>query len=320
MKKKCSNSIAQTVINYLYRYPIGILKKSIKYGGPLKKIAVNKGKKQMKNAALNLKFTASDVNAVKVGVPICFLTGKNHWYLTAFCIYSLMKQTKGYSFKFKIFDDGSLDHHTQTYFIKNIPQVEIIQKEQIKNNLEIKIPNYKFPEIIKLRSNYVHIKKITDIHSAGIGTILLFDSDMLFFKKPSRMIEWAINPVGNFFIRDRKQSYGIDTQLMGEIACTTRIPEQFNAGLYGIDTNKTNFDLLEKWIIDTKNPNGLGNYYWEQALTAMLIAQDDYQEAPAEDYIVKPTKLQVENQSGILHHYVEVSQNLYYTKAWKNIV
>lgn len=306
------------LINYFYRTPKSYLINLIKYGGPIKIYLRNKGFNEMKEAAKKLKFVNSS-SKTEINTTLNFLTGKKHWHLTSFCIYSLIRSSPNYKFKFRIFDDGSIDSKVKSY-LEKIPNCEIILIETIESYIDLKLPRNKFPKIRSLRDNFFMMRKLTDIHLFDTNYNIYLDSDILFYSEPVELINWAKNPNCSFTIEDIYQSYGISYELMEKIVNNKNVPVKLNAGLYGINSNNIDFNMIEEWIEKTKHPKGFGNYYLEQAFTAMLVSLNNYYSAPKITYIVLPNKKQVENNIGVMHHYVDSSQNLYFTKAWRNIL
>jgi predicted component of type VI protein secretion system len=57
----------------------------------------------------------------------------------------------------------------------------------------------------------------------------------------------------------------------------------------------------------------------EQALTAMLIGETEAAVLPADEYMVNPQMKAIEEKTGVLHHYVDLSKEGYFKKAWRMI-
>ncbi|HEV3439688.1 MAG TPA: glycosyl transferase, partial [Gemmata sp.] len=62
------------------------------------------------------------------------------------------------------------------------------------------------------------------------------------------------------------------------------------------------------------------HYLQEQALTAMLVADQSREEAPATEYVVRPTREETEQPTTILHHYVAESKAWYFRFGWRHCV
>lgn len=300
----------QVIINYIYRFPKSNWNNIQRFGGFLSYYRMLKNKREMNDASKSIP----PVISFEAGLKIHILTGKNHFYQTLFCAYSLIKVTKD-KIQFVLIDDGSLDEKFILEIKKKMPNVKLILKETIKQNLNCKLPIAKFPYLHHKRIVYQHIKKLTDIHTNNIGYKLVLDSDMLFWKEPTDLINWLKNPIGCLYMLDSKQSYGYDTQFMQSL-CGYHIPELVNVGVLGFNSEIINWNSIENWSKMLESEHG-ASYFLEQALSAMLIANEEKYILNREKYIVNPRTY---NEDDILHHYVDLSKKYYFETAWKKLL
>ena len=267
----------------------------------------------MKKESLNLNGFSSDPQ----GLPLYFLTGKNYLYQTLFCIKSLVK-VSDQRFKFILVDDGSFDDEIINRVSSQLPGVEIITAQMISQNLKKEIPNHLFPVLNKKRIVYPHIKKLTDIHTLpGQDWKMVLDSDMLFWKQPDDIINWLKMPEKPIYMQDCQQSYGYSTALMQEL-CKKKISPLINVGAIGLNSKTIDWQKLEIWVAHLEELEG-SSYYLEQAITAMLIGDTASEQLNAQEYIVNPNEQKINTKIGILHHYVDLSKDGYFKKAWKAI-
>lgn len=268
-------------------------------------------KKMMKVSA-----TLSSIKSYPDGFPIYFLTGKDYLFQTLFCAYSLTKVTKE-KFQFVLVDDGSFDQDLIKNIKKQMPNVRLVLKDEIENNLNNIIPQSKYPYLHHKRRVYPHIKKLTDIHTLDNTTFkLVLDSDMLFWNQPTELISWLKNPIGCIYMLDSEESYGYDKQFMKSL-CGYEIPNFMNVGAIGIDSGIINWNDIELWSKTLEAKEGT-SYFLEQALSAMLIAKEDKTILQKEEYIVNPQTN--ENLKHVkLHHYVDLSKKYYFEQAWEQV-
>ncbi|TCD07723.1 glycosyl transferase [Pedobacter frigidisoli] len=252
------------------------------------------------------------------GLPVYFLTGKKHLYQTLFCIQSLTR-ISDQRFRFILVDDGSFNKTILRRIGRQIPDAEIITKEIIEKNLEEQLPKKDFASIHHKRKVYPHIKKLVDIHLLGITDWkLVLDSDMLFWKEPTAIVEWLKDPKVPLYMKDCEESYGYSTDLMQSLTLRS-IPSLINVGVIGLNSQAINWSSIEEWIKVLEGEEGT-SYYLEQALTAMIISESEkFTMLNALEYIVNPSKKMVEDRQGILHHYVDLSKESYFKYAWKNL-
>lgn len=304
----------QSLVNILYRYPHSQWKTWQKFGGYFAYKQLFKDEKRMQLAAENIIIQAPINNLQTLNV--CFLTGKKFWHQTLFCAYSLQKVCSN-PIHFTFYDDGTLSE------IKNIKhQISnstIIYITEIEQNLNQNLPKSKHPYLHKKRQEYKHIRKLTDVYTdSNPNWKLMLDSDMLFWKTPSQIINWLQNPEKPFYVLDCETAYGYPLPEMCKL-CGSEIKEKINVGALGLCKNIVDFDKLEYWARQLEENLGT-SYYLEQALSAMLIGDKISEIGNAEDYIVYPTEKQIIEKVGILHHYVDVSKKWYFKEAWKKII
>ena len=271
------------------------------------------GRRLMKKASLHLAPVASHTD----GLRIYFLTGRKYLYQTLFCIQSLVKVSSA-NFKFILIDDGSFDNELLQIISRLLPGAEIIMQAAINKNLNDTLPQHEFATLRHKREVYPHIKKLTDIHTIpGNNWKLVMDSDMLFWADPVNIIRWLENPDKALYMQDCQNSYGYSKQLMEQLS-GSKVPDLVNVGVIGLNSAQINWAQLNEWI-KTLEQKESTSYYLEQALTTMLIGETPAEVLPANEYIVNPDPSKIEDHTGTLHHYVDLSKEGYFKKAWKAI-
>lgn len=299
----------QSIINTLYRHPKSQINIYRRFGGYFEYRRMLSNEQKMKVAANNINIKPPQSNLPSLNV--CFLTGKKYWHQTVFCAYSLQKVcTQPIHFTF--YDDGTLAEVPNIRL--QIPNSTIVYIEEIENNLKQNLPIEKYPYLHKKRHEYKHIRKLTDVYSDGKADWkLMLDSDMLFWKEPTQMLQWLQNPQMPFYILDSDTAYGYDLIEMGKLSEST-IKERINVGALGLCRQIVDFDKLEHWAKYLEQHFGTA-YYLEQALSAMLIGDKESEIGLQDEYIVYPSENQVKNKIGTLHHYVDLSKKWYFRKV-----
>jgi len=303
------------LIYHLYHRPIEVVRKTLQTG--FKRTAeMNAGKKQMMKAALRLKEVCYSGTE---SFPVYFLTGKKYWFQTAFCLYSLQK-VAGVNIRAVIVDDGSFDDELEAQVKHQFPtSVQIVRSQELNMLLDTKLPQSRFPVLRERRIVYPHLRKLTDVHVLfGEGPKLVLDSDMLFFEKPTALLEWLVNPNELLFMRDVAESYGYSHKLMVALSQATSIPERLNVGVAGVPSCKINWEQLEYWTDELLKREG-SSYLQEQALTAMLASREDCRFLDEKSYKVLPS-IRGAAIPEILHHYVAEAKYDYFVKGWKAVL
>lgn len=302
----------QRIIDKLYRYPKSKLLKIRKQGGWWNSRVIERERRAMERASGRL-FVPFDEAAAPLEVH--FLTGQYYWYQTVFCMYSLQKAA-GRSFRWHLYDDGTFDEALITRMQAQAPGAVVHTRQEIEARLSVCLPEQDYPFLWRKRRVYPHLKKLTDIHAGSQGWKLVLDSDMLFFKNPEWLIRWLEAPGPLLHITEGKNSYGYSFELMKSL-CGSEIKPRINVGVVGLKSEDIDWKALNDWG-DTLEAKESTSYFLEQALTAMLIGEKNALVGDSTEYIVHPMKDQVEQKEGTLHHYVGLSKEWYYKRAWKN--
>ena len=302
----------QKIINIIYRYPKSNFERYKRFGGYLSYRKMMEGSLKMAQESFDL----APVQSYSDGLPVYFLTGKKYLYQTLFCIRSLVKACDA-KFRFILVDDGSFDNAIINQIEKQLPGATIVTSQEIEKNLQKHLPQNLYPALHAKRKVYPHIKKLTDVHTIEHDEWkAVLDSDMLFWNKPTELLNWLNKPDKPLHMKDCVESYGYTPQLMEQL-CNDTIPQLLNVGTIGLKSSAINWAQLDNWVEVLEQKEG-ASYYLEQALTAMLIGSNKTIALNAEKYIVNPASLEQPND--VLHHYVDLSKKIYFTSAWKKLV
>lgn len=297
---------------HIYHAPKGMIHQYLKRD-PIRRAMDERAQRAMVAATYRLKPLPEFSR--DTALEIHFLSGKQFWYQTCFCAYS-MAQSSDIPLRPIIYDDGSLEPSHQAEFERIFPQVQMVSKEAIQARLETHLPQQQFPYLRQRRLTYPNLRKLTDIHIGSAGWKLILDSDMLFFRSPTLLLDWLRSPQIPCHMVDIETAYGYSSSLMASLAGTP-IPDRINAGICGLNSSALDWDELEFWCKTMIEQEGT-HYYQEQAMVAMLMARQPCTIAPPSDYIILPDRSEVLAPTAILHHYVADSKPWYFRYGWKN--
>lgn len=297
----------------LYRRPKEQLR-LLRSWGPRSYFLIDQWKREMANAARWLPpLSYSDTNN-SLPLEVWYLTGYNFWYQTAFCAWTLAFHSDK-PIALNIVDDGTLTPDIEAELRRLFPKGRTIWCYHATENFNSLLPKENFPVLHKLRTDYVHIRKLIDIHLGSSGSKLVLDSDMLFLQRPDELLSWLDQPNQPCLMVDCEESYGYSRELMEELAGAP-IPPLLNVGICGLASESINWEELEQWCQILVEREG-GCYYLEQALVAMLAARIAPRVMPRTSYITFPTRQQMLAGEGVLQHYVADSKAWYFGEAWR---
>ncbi|MBD2345480.1 glycosyl transferase [Anabaena subtropica] len=298
----------------LYYAPKGYLEKLMRWGF-INTYLTNVGKKRMENATFQLP--SISVNQSSDILDIYFMTGKKYWYQTCFCAYSMIDQTQT-NIRPIIYDDGTLEEIHINEIIRIFPNAKILYLKDIEPILDNYLPTSKFPYLRERRLKQPLLRKLTDFHVGSQGWKLFLDSDMLFFKPPTFLLNWLKFPDYPCYMVDIFNAYGYPQDLMTSLA-GAKIPDLVNIGIFGLKSEDIDWEQIEYWLKNLIETEGT-HYNVTQCLSAMFLAGKKCTVVPAEDYIVMPNQEEVIQPQAVLHHYVADSKPGYFRYAWKHII
>lgn len=337
---------AGRLVYLLYHRPCGLVKRSLREGGPLEQWRTERGRGEMEVAAYGLKAPTPRTETSQVQmeveqgraaggsgeggsdarlkqnlatrpVEVQVLTGKRFWYQTAFCLYSFAVSS-GREVRAAIHDDGSLDRQHAEVLLRLFPGSHVESRERIIERLDALLPHSRFPTLRARRLELPLIKKITDIHVGRSGWRVFFDSDLLFFRRPELLLEWWGHPSSPLTSVDAAYAYGYPMDLLKELG-GQEVHELINTGLLGLKSDDIDWDRMEYWCSTLIKRAGT-SYYQEQALVALQLAGSDMVVLPREDYLVYPQGAEAECCSAVMHHYVDLSKKHYFRRNWRRFV
>ena len=247
-------------------------------------------------------------------VEVHVLTGKKFWYQTAFCLYSFALAS-GREVRAVIHDDGSLDQEYADVLLQLFPGSLVETRDMIMARLDELLPTSRFPTLRSRRLELPLIKKITDIHVGRSGWRMVFDADLLFFRRPDVLLDWWDNPSVPLTSVDAAYAYGYSMELLNGIAGQA-VYDFINTGLLGLKSDSIDWDRMEYWCRTLIERAGT-DYYQEQALVALQLAGSDRVVLPQKDYLVYPRGEEALACRAVMHHYVDLSKRSYLRDNWR---
>jgi len=305
-------SLPGTLLYHLWHRPYGYTRDLIKDGGPRQRRLTELGRQEMEAAAYRLPPPPKSEGKP---VEIHFLTGRNYWYQTAFCLWSFAAAVKR-PLAPVLFDDGSLAAPNIEPLARLFPSLRVISASESLARLDAFLPESRYPSLRARRLAYPHLKKLLDLHVGQRGYRLQMDSDLLFFRKPDCLLNWHDNPQCPLRAEDIVTSYGYPLDMLAELSGHARVPERVNAGLLGLRSEDFDWDKMEYWCRELLARNG-PSYYQEQAFLAMLLADRKCVVPPINDYVILPKPPEALQCDAVMHHYVAESRRWYYQHNWR---
>ena len=248
-------------------------------------------------------------------LPVYFMTGREHWAMTAFCAFSLLKSA-AVQVPIAIMDDGTLCEEMRNELRRILQRVEFLAVDDAEERVCRHLPPDRFPALHAMRRELPLMRKLMDLHAGNEGWRLFLDSDVLFFRNPEWMLSWLKRPSAAVFMNDYQNSYGYPASLIEEILGQP-MPEMINTGLCGLRSEAIDWDRMAHWARRLHAASGT-NHFSEQCLTAMLLATSNAAAAPVE-YLIHPTENESRKPTAVMHHYVAESRTWYHIYGWPGV-
>ena len=294
-----------------YHTPVNRIRDSLRNGGPWQERRTECGRAAMEAAAARLPVPSVASGAA---LELHLLTGRRFWYQSAFCLWTLARQT-GRPLAPVIYDDGSLAEQYRDSLSRLFPAVRFVAQGETIKRLDALLPVARFPFLRERWLNYPNLRKLIDPHLGGTGWKLVLDSDLLFFRRPDFLLHWLDTPDRPLHAVDCETSYGYSRPLMNELAGAP-VADLVNVGLTGLNSSELDWEQLEHWCSPLITQEKTSDYL-EQALIAMLMAGRPCAIAPVADYVTLPKPPEAHACKAVMHHYVAHSKRWYFQQNWR---
>lgn len=146
-----------------------------------------------------------------------------------------------------VHDDGSLAEETILRFHDHFPGCTVIRADQADADSRLRESLKALPlcELWRFRCDFQLAKKLFDFSCfAKEPFIVGIDSDVLFFRKPLEIVEYASASVP-FMASDYQEAYEFDTALVQRAHLDFDLVPRLNTGLFGLRGEAFDFTLVE---------------------------------------------------------------------------
>lgn len=242
-------------------------------------------------------------------VEVHSLVCSKHVYGYLLAIVSFLKYYNDVSVV--VHDDGTLSEDDKKLILNCVNGARIISKEEADNVVNPLLQNH--PECKRYRDEFVNAKQLFDFAFLSRGKkIIALDSDTLFLKGPTELIDWIKNPKN--IIR-----YNYEESLEGQITFRKsfgiEINLDLNIGFLCFFENLINLNSIERIL------KGVANFDWYtgQNIFSVLITGSNYLYDPFDkkDYQCLPS---FKESDPVFRHYFNSSHVYGYGSVYEKDV
>lgn len=272
--------------------------------------------REMEAAAARLPFLRETCRPSSLEVH--YLTGPRHWFMTAFCHFSLLRAS-GEAIAAVVHSDGTLAEAQRTALLRIFPDARFPEPEKIAAHLDQCLPRSCHPVLREQRERLVFLRKLLDVQAGRSGPAVVLDSDVLFFHRPDELLAWMARPEGFLVLKDVGTYYGYSAPLLSSVVGGL-LPACVNAGLVAIpERSEIDWDWLERAVGTLVAREGL-SYYLEQVIDAMLYRRGPLTYLDSSRYVVAPKTAATRRRAYAMGHFVAASRMNYLKYGWRQIL
>lgn len=299
---------------YGYHKPVNYTRALVREGGPIERRKTRQGQRAMEEAAPHLPPMTPPAGPILS--EITYLTGARFWYQTLFCFAALQHHVPQ-RLDPVIYDDGSLTQPLRDQMRRVIPWIRFVEVAEVQERIEAVLPASQAPSLRARHAVFPLFRKLLDFHVGASGRVVVVDSDILTFRRPDLLIDLLADPEALFYMTETPDAYGYSPALLGDLA-RGPLPKGMNAGLYGLNSPAVDWAYMEACCARMLAEEG-PHYFQEQALTALLFAEQTATPLPMEAYLVLPNLAEGQAPRAVVHHYVSHSKRSYFQHGWQRV-
>jgi len=242
------------------------------------------------------------------------LTGASDWLNAMWALKSFYLASQE-QFPLVVHDDGTLPDSAFAALAAHFPQAKIIPRVEA----DVKMREFLscHPRCWNFRQTNYLAQKVFDLQFyLRSPRILLFDSDLLFFRRPDALIERLSEP--SYRLNSVNRNWGLYGYALSQDAMRKRfgvdVCDAFNSGLGVIQSGVLNIDWIEEWLGDDEMRNGHPHRI-EQTLIAMCCCRTGCELLPSEyDVYSGPTDF-----AKPIRHYIRPVRPLMYKEGMRHL-
>jgi hypothetical protein len=146
-----------------------------------------------------------------------------------------------------IHEDGSFNSADRTDLKKHFPEAQLIERAAADEQVQAALRD--FPSCRNHRANHNWFLKVFDTrHFAPGERYIILDSDIVFFRRPARVLEWVDNPSDQMWIMEDEREKYSHARADIEKAMDVRMVGRGNSGLDLMNKRGADLALADKFL------------------------------------------------------------------------
>jgi hypothetical protein len=205
------------------------------------------------------------------------LVSSQTWHAGLLAVMSLEFFTKR-RWRVVIHEDGTVPEAARLEIERRLPGVRFVTRQEADEKARVVFANH--PKSLAHRAQFNLFLKFADTLSfADRERFLVLDSDVIFFKTPTEILEWVdTNSKACLYNEDTKEKFCIPREQI-ELAFNQKLLPRFNSGLVLMQTSAMDPVLAEKFF-ETFEATAHAPKFFEQTLYALMASTNPGGGAP----------------------------------------
>lgn len=214
-----------------------------------------------------------------------------------------------------VFHDGGLLPENVRSLKAHFPDARIVTRPEADAIVEPELARLGLERCLAFRRHLGFSLRLFDVPlTAGRPRILSLDSDILFFRRPDRLLDRSSDAVTVPVMRDVEgEFYAMSRDdLAATFGC--EVPPSINAGLWLARRDLFDLATIDRWL---ENPTLFGSYFGEQTIFALSCVAGGGVEFLPDSYMLSndPTG----RPDLACRHYAGVNRQLLYTEGMERL-
>ena len=182
-------------------------------------------------------------------VPVHLLTSADDWLLAAWMLASWFHFT-GQNWRVTVHDDGTLPPNAARTFARLFRGVRIVARDEADATMERLLTP--FPFCADFRKSHRRALKVFDLpHFAESEQVLVFDSDLLFFRRPNEILDWVASASEECWFNEDLQEGSLINAREAASELQVELWPRVNSGLCLLQKSALDLDLCDRALAET---------------------------------------------------------------------
>ena len=247
-------------------------------------------------------------------VPVHVLTGREDWQLAAWMLASWFEASE-LTWPVVIHDDGTLSAEARETLQKLFPSARIITRAEADAAVHRVLQAFPFCDDYR-RAHPLALKLFDAPHFTEGDHYMTFDSDVLFFRYPREIVDWAQERPSECWFNEDVQEGALITAAEAREELGVRLWPRVNAGLGLIYKPAIDLDLIDSALAQTSILRG---HIWriEQTLYTLCASRHGRGGVLPRSYEVSLAKNG--DEDAVCRHYVGAVRDRFFAEGLERL-